>query len=161
MLDLIKLTGARQTRDGLALRVNVVARVYDAVGRLLKEERMHNLIPTVGLEHVAALLEDATAVTEMGYGGVGTGTTPAAAGDTALETPLGSRVALTSRVRSGAQTTYTFSVTGLTGAVTETIIANDPSAGDILARVVHGAFNLTPSVTLTYDWTVTVADDGV
>lgn len=161
MLDLIKLTGARRTREGLALRVNVTARAYNADGRLLWEERAHNLIPTVGLEHVADLLEDATAVTEMGYGGVGTGTTPPAAGDTALETPLGSRVALTSRTRVGAQTTYTFSVIGMTGAVTEAIIANALTSGTILARVVHGAFNLTPSVMLTYDWTVTVADDGV
>lgn len=152
--------GAVMAMPKLSVNVHIVQR--DAQGKIIDEEWVHNLIPTVGLAHVAELLEDATAVTEMGWMAVGSGTTAPAAGDTALETELG-RVSLTSRTRAANVTTYaaTFGPGVGTGALTEAGILNASSSGTLLARVTYSVKNKDAAETISFDWTVTVADDGV
>jgi hypothetical protein len=122
----------------------------------------HNLMVNTGLNHIAALLENESAVTGMGWMGLGSGTAAAAAGDTALGTELG-RVALTSKTRTANAVEYeaTFPAGTATGAVTEAAIFNAVAAGDMLARIVFPVMNKAPAAEFVYYWTVTVSDDGV
>jgi len=121
----------------------------------------HNLMVDAGLNHIAALLEDETAVTGMGWMALGSGSTAAAAGDTALGTELG-RVALTSKTRTANAVEYeaSFPMGTATGAVTEAAIFNAAAAGDMLARIVFPVMNKAPLAEFVYFWTVTVSDGG-
>ena len=89
---------------------------------------------------------------------IGSGSTAAAAGNSALGNQLG-RVALTSTNVSGAVVTYvaTFAAGTGTGAVTEAGILNDSSSGDLLCRTVFSVVNKGASDSMTITWTVTVS----
>lgn len=149
-------------KSKIRLSGRIVCRVFDENGKFLREWSHHNLLVTAGLQHIAALLEDATAPTEMSHMAIGSGTTAADAGDTTLETELG-RVALTSRTRTGAQVEYvaSFGAGVGTGTVTEAGIFNDASTGTLLCRSVFGAKTKAAGETFEFHWTITAADDGV
>ena len=89
---------------------------------------------------------------------VGSGTTAAAVGNTAMETQL-ARVALASAASSLAVVTYTASFpagTG-TGAITEAGIFNNSSGGDMLCRSVFSVVNKGSDDAMSITWTVTVS----
>lgn len=132
----------------------------------IKEDRYeHNLVTTAGLSHIADQLSSSPGEAAMGYMALGSGSTAATAGDTALEGEFstGGRNALATRTDSGAVVTYTctFSAGESTGAVTEAGILNDVSAGTLLARLVFGVITKASGDTLAITWTLTFADDGV
>lgn len=129
----------------------------DSKGRFKAIRYAHNLITTVGKNHIADQLSSAPAETAMGYMGVGSGSTAAAAGNTALETEI-TRVVLTSRTDSGAVVTYvgTFPAGTGTGAISESGILNAASVGVLLARVVFSVINKGASDSLVITHTVTV-----
>ena len=119
-----------------------------------------NLVVTAGKGYVASRMESdvsgGSAI--MSHMAIGSGSTSAAAGDTALGSQLG-RVALTSTGISGAVLTYTASFaagTG-TGAVTEAAILNASSGGTMLCRTVFSVVNKGSSDSMTITWTVTVS----
>lgn len=116
-----------------------------------------NLVVTAGKNYVASRIKDATA-TAMSHMAVGSGTTAAAAGDTALGTELG-RVSLTSTAVSNAVVTYTatFAAGTGTGAVTEAGILNASSSGTMLCRTVFSVVNKGANDSMTVTWTVTVS----
>lgn len=116
-----------------------------------------NLVVTTGKNYVASRIKDATA-TAMSHMAVGSGTTAAAAGDTALGTELG-RVSLTSTAVSNAVVTYTatFAAGTGTGAVTEAGILNASSSGTMLCRTVFSVVNKGANDSMTVTWTVTVS----
>lgn len=124
-------------------------------GEIVQE--IDNLVVTDGKEYVASRMKDATA-TAMSHMAIGSGSTAAAAGNSALGSQLG-RVALTSTNVSGAVVTYvaTFAAGTGTGAVTEAGILNDSSAGDLLCRTVFSVVNKGASDSMTITWTVTVS----
>jgi hypothetical protein len=124
-------------------------------GEIVQE--IDNLVVTDGKEYVASRMKDATA-TAMSHMAIGSGSTAAAAGNSALGNQLG-RVALTSTNVSGAVVTYvaTFAAGTGTGAVTEAGILNDSSAGDLLCRTVFSVVNKGASDSMTITWTVTVS----
>ena len=102
-------------------------------------------------------MKDATA-TAMSHMAIGSGSTAAAASDTALGNQLG-RVALTSTTVSNAVVTYVASFpagTG-TGAVTEAAILNASSGGTMLCRTVFSVVNKGAQDSMTVTWTVTVS----
>ena len=68
-------------------------------------QEVDNLVVTAGKGYVASRMKDATA-TAMSHMAIGSGSTAAAASDTALGNQLG-RVALTSTAVSNAVVTYT------------------------------------------------------
>ena len=78
-----------------------------------------NIVVTDGKEYIASRMKDASA-TAMSHMAIGTGTTAAAAGDSALETEAG-RVALTSTTVTSNAVAYvaTFAAGTGTGAITE------------------------------------------
>ena len=120
-------------------------------------QEVNNLVVTDGKEYVASRMKDATA-TAMSHMAIGSGSTAAAAGNSALGSELG-RVALTSTTVSGAVVTYvaTFAAGTGTGAVTEAGILNASSSGTLLCRTVFSVVNKGSSDSMTITWTVTVS----
>ena len=120
-------------------------------------QEVDNLVVTAGKGYVASRMKDTTA-TAMSHMAIGSGSTAAAANDTALGNELG-RVALTSTTVSSAVVTYVASFpagTG-TGAVTEAGILNASSSGTLLCRTVFSVVNKGASDSMTVTWTVTVS----
>lgn len=153
MEDSIKLTGLIQIE------------VFDKDGNLKDRRLIKNLIPTAGKAAIASRINGDGSEAVFTYLAVGTGTTAAAAGDTALGTEitdsgLARAAATVSRVTTTvtndtAQFVKTWTVTG-TKAVTECGIFNDASAGTILGRQVFSAVNVANLDTLKITYKVKV-----
>lgn len=120
-------------------------------------QEVDNLVVTAGKGYVASRMKDATA-TAMSHMAIGTGSTAAAAGDTALGSES-ARTALTSTSVSGAVVTYadTFAAGVGTGAITEAGILNASSGGTLLCRTVFSVVNKGASDSMTITWTVTAS----
>ena len=120
-------------------------------------QEVDNLVVTAGKNYVASRMKDTTA-TAMSHMAIGSGSTAAAANNTALGNELG-RVALTSTTVSSAVVTYVASFpagTG-TGAITEAGILNASSSGTMLCRTVFSVVNKGSADSMTVTWTVTVS----
>tara|TARA_Y100001973_G_scaffold103198_1_gene169933 strand:- start:252 stop:677 length:426 start_codon:yes stop_codon:yes gene_type:complete len=120
-------------------------------------QEVDNLVVTAGKGYVASRMKDASA-TAMSHMAIGSGSTAAAASQTALGTQLG-RVSLTSTSVSGAVVTYvaTFAAGTGTGAVTEAALLNASSSGTMLCRTVFSVVNKGANDSMTITWTVTVS----
>jgi hypothetical protein len=126
-------------------------------GQVKSEVDLKNLVVTVGKNFVASRMVG-TASNIMSHMAIGSGTTAAAAGDTALQSELG-RVALGSGTASTNVVTYvaTFPAGTGTGAVTEAGILNASSAGTLLCRTVFSVINKGASDAMSVTWTVTIS----
>lgn len=126
-------------------------------GQVKDEVVVDNLVVTAGKNFIASRMTG-TGSAVMSHMAIGTGSTAAAAGDTALGAEVG-RVALTSSSTSGAVTTYvaTFPAGTGTGAITEAGIFNANSSGTMLCRTVFSVVNKGASDQMTVNWTVTIA----
>ena len=123
----------------------------------VEEHNLHNLVVDTGLNYIVSRMKD-TSETAMSHMAIGSGTTSAAAGDTALESQLG-RVSLTSTTVSTNTVTYVASFgagTG-TGAVTEAGILNDVTTGTLLCRTVFPVVNKQSGDSMTITWVITVS----
>lgn len=120
-------------------------------------QEVDNLVVTTGKGYVASRMKDASA-TAMSHMAIGTGSTAAAAGDTALGSES-ARVALTSTTVSGADITYvaTFGAGTGTAAITEAAVLNASSSGTMLCRTVFAVVNKGASDSMTITWTVTAS----
>lgn len=120
-------------------------------------QEVPNLVVTDGKEYVASRMKDTTKAA-MSHMAIGTGSTAAAAADSALGSQA-DRNALTSTTVSGAAVTYvaTFAAGEGTGAITEAGLFNAASAGDMLCRTVFAVVNKGSSDSMTITWTVTVS----
>ena len=125
-------------------------------GHVKHEVIIPNLVVTTGKNYIASRIKDASA-TAMTHMAIGTGSTAAAAGDTALGSEAG-RVALTSTTVSTNNIAYvaTFPAGTGTGAITEAGILNASSSGTLLCRTVFSVINKAAADTLGITWTVTV-----
>jgi hypothetical protein len=102
-----------------------------------------NLIVDGGFDFIADAIGNSSQPSPMGYIALGTGTTAAASGQTALVTEL-DRNAATYSHSSGTQTftfTATFAAGDATGAITEAGVFNASSSGTMLDRVVFSVIN--------------------
>ena len=119
-------------------------------------QETNNLVVTAGKEWVADRMNDVNTV--MTHMAVGTGTTAAAAGDTALGTQL-DRNALTSTTVTGNTIEYacTWAAGDGTGAITEAGIFDASTGGDMLARTVFSVVNKGAADSMTITWTITVS----
>ena len=115
-----------------------------------------NLVVTAGKGYVADRMKNNSST--MSHMAIGSGTTAAAAGNTALGTELG-RVSLTSTTVSSNVVTYvaTFAAGTGTGAVTEAGILTGSSGGTMLCRTVFSVVNKGSADSMTITWTVTVS----
>lgn len=125
-------------------------------GHVKHEVIIPNLVVTTGKNYIASRMKDASA-TAMTHMAIGTGSTAAAAGNTALGSEAG-RVALTSTTVSTNNVAYvaTFPAGTGTGAITEAGILNASSGGTLLCRTVFSVINKASADTLGITWTVTV-----
>ena len=144
--------------DAIKMTGNLKLVLTDENGNIKQEEEVKNLVVTVGKGFIASRMKDATA-TAMTHMEVGTSSTAAAVGDTALVAAVASsRVTLTSTTVTTNSVAYVASFpagTG-TGALTEAGIFNASSAGTLLCRTVFSVINKGAADTLGITWTVTV-----
>jgi hypothetical protein len=122
-----------------------------------------NLITSAGRAVLSGLINGSGAFAAFTYIAVGTGTTAAAIGDTALQTETAtsglSRAAgsvsriTTSVTNDTAQVSVTFTVTG-TVAVTESGLLNAASVGTLLAHQVYSAQNVANGDTYQVIWKI-------
>lgn len=145
--------------DDVKITGDVKIDIIGADGTVTDTREIKNLVVTSGKTFIASRMVG-VASTIMGFMELGTGTTAAAAGDTALETAIGSsRVALTSGTASTNVVTYVASFpagTG-TGAVTEAGVFNAASAGTMLCRTVFSVVNKGAADAMSITWTITVS----
>lgn len=137
--------------DLLSMRGDVVIKLNDEV--VLEKK---NLIVTAGKAFLANAIINSSAspFTNMA---IGTGTTAAAVGDTALGSELARSVFTSSSVASNVVSLSTTYAAGTgTGALTEAGIFNAGSGGTMLSRVVFSAINKGSADSLTISWTITV-----
>lgn len=142
-------------RSGVKAIGKVRIEIYGPDGRLKSCDTVPNLVVTVGLQHIADQMSDQgnAAMTHMA---VGTGTTAAAASDTALVTELDRNV-LDSTTQSGAGVIYVaaWAAGDGTGALTEAGIFNQASGGVMLCRTVFSVKNKGAGDSMTLTWTIT------
>ena len=138
--------------DNFQMTGHLAIAINDAV-----VQEVHNLVVTDGKEFVASRMKDTTKAA-MSHMGIGTGSTAAAAANSALGSQA-DRNALTSTTVSGAAVTYlaSFGAGEGTGAITEAGLFNAASAGDMLCRTVFAVVNKGSSDSMTITWTVTVS----
>ena len=120
-------------------------------------QEIPNLVVTTGKNYVASRMKDATA-TAMSHMALGTGSTAAAAGDTALGSEA-ARVALTSTTVSTNTISYvaTFAAGTGTGALTEACVINASSSGTMLCRTVFATVNKNSSDVMSITWVITAS----
>lgn len=138
--------------DGLKLTGKLTIALNDEI-----VQEVPNLVVTAGKEYVASRIKDDSA-TAMSHMAIGTGSTAAAASQTALGSES-ARTGLTSTTVSGADIVYvdTFAAGTGTGAITEAGIFNANSGGTMLCRTVFSVVNKGASDAMTITWTVTVS----
>ncbi|MCS6766642.1 MAG: hypothetical protein MO847_09690 [Candidatus Protistobacter heckmanni] len=121
--------------------------------------RKDNLIVDVGFDFIANAIGNATRPAAMGWIALGTGTTAAAATQTALVTEI-DRNAATYAHTAGTKTfsfTASFLAGDATGAITEAGVFNAATAGTMLDRVVFPVVNKGVDDSLTAVFTFTMS----
>jgi hypothetical protein len=143
--------------ESAALEGHLSIVLRDKDGKIKERREEKNLLVSAGLNLVLDRLVG-TSENVMSHMGVGTGSTAAAAGNTALETALGARQALTSSTVTAASVAYVagWAAGVSTGAITEAGIFNASSGGTMLCRSVFAAINKAAADSLTITWTITV-----
>lgn len=149
------------TKENLALSGKLKLILTDSKGNIKEERNIKNLIVNTGLGHITSRMTVASDGV-MSHMALGSGSTAAAAGDTALGSQLGSRIALTSATRSGSSNesiiySAQFAAGAGTGAVTEAGIFNASSSGAMLCRTVFSVVNKAAGDSLQVTWTITLA----
>jgi hypothetical protein len=140
--------------------VNENLKLTGALTIALNDEVVHevdNLVVTAGKNFVASRMKD-TSKAAMTHMAVGTGTTAAAASQTALVTE-NDRNTLTSTTVTANAIAYvcTWAAGDATAALTEAGIFNASSGGDMLCRTVFSVVNKAAADSMTITWTVTVS----
>ena len=145
--------------DSIKITGDVKIDIIGADGVVKDSREIKNLVVTTGKNYIASRMKDATA-TAMTHMELGTGTTAAAVGDTALQAAIAaSRVTLTSTTVTTNAVAYVASFpagTG-TGAVTEAGVFNAASAGTMLCRTVFSVVNKGANDAMSITWTITVS----
>ena len=141
---------------------NVSLNLFDKDGKLKTSRKLSNIVTNVGKAAMASRFGD-TATTEFTYIALGTGTTAAAATDTALVAEIdelgGERAegVFTQKTTTTTDDTMslskTFTFTG-SKAITEAGVLNAASAGTLANRSVFSAINVvsTDNLQVTIDF---------
>ena len=127
-------------------------------GVIVDKRHIPNLVVTAGKDHIISRMIG-TPVGVMSHMGVGTGIVAPAAGDTALGTALGARIALTSATQASNVITYvaTFGAGVSTGGITEAGIFNALTAGTMLCRTSFSVVNKAAGDSIVITWVVTIS----
>ena len=143
--------------DDLKLRGDVAIVLKDKDGKVKESREINNLVVSAGLAYICSRMADASAGV-MSHMALGSGTTAAAAGDTDLESILGSREVLDSTTASSNTIAYvsSFEAGEGTGAVTEAGIFNAATSGTMLCHVIFPVVNKQADDTMSVTWTITL-----
>lgn len=130
----------------------------DASGTIVDKRHIPNLVVSAGKAHIITRMVGTTDGI-MSHMGVGTGAISPAAGDTALGTALGARVALTSATPTSNVITYvaSFPAGVASGAITEAGIFNALTAGTMLCRTTFPVVNKAAGDSIVITWVVTIS----
>ena len=146
---------AFQDRASLKGQLEIVLK--DQSGKVKERRKEKNLIVNTGLN---AILDRLVGTSEavMSHMGLGSSSTAAAAGQTALVSQLGSREAIDSSTVTGSSVAYvcTFEAGDATGTITEAGIFNAASGGTMLCRSVFSSITKGANDSLNVTWTITV-----
>ena len=126
-------------------------------GEVVRE--IDNLVVDTGKTLVASRIGSNTD-NFVNYMGLGTGSTAAAAGDTALVAEVGRSAAVSSTSISNPLDvvfTATFSAGVASGSITEAGLFNVASGGTLVARTAFAVVNKGPDDIITITWTVTIS----
>lgn len=139
---------------------DVVVEITGPDGQVKDRREIKNLVVSAGKTFIAASMLKTTSNSPaaMTHMAIGSSSTAAASGDTALGSELG-RVSLATATSSGAVVTYTASFpagTG-TGAVVEAGIFNAGSSGTLLCRTVFAVVNKGADDAMSITWAITVS----
>lgn len=139
--------------------LNIVLR--DCYGEIKDRRNVNNLVVNTGLAYIISRMAGTTKGV-MSHMALGAGTTAAAAGNTSLESQLGSREVLSSSTISGSNSEKivyiaTFGAGAATGAVTEAGVFNASGGGDMLCRTVFAVVNKAADDTIEITWTITLS----
>jgi len=145
-------------KEALKLRGDLGIVLRDKDGNIKEQRTEKNLVVSAGLNFICDRMEG-TSEAVMSHMAVGSGTTAAAAGNTDLQSILGSREALDSTTVTDNTITYiaSFEAGDGTGAITEAGIFNASSAGTMLCRTVFSVVNKAADDTLQITWTITLS----
>jgi len=153
--DLIAVGGRRTLEEASSIRGHVQI-INAKTGEVVRE--FDNLVVTVGKQQ-AAKLWNGVATDPMKYIALGTGTTPADASDTALESEIttngGGRTAGTCSVDGAtAKIEATFNFTGDL-AITEIGLLDAASDGNLGCRQVFAVLNVKDGDQFIFRWEIT------
>jgi hypothetical protein len=155
----LKFPKIRRVSDEIQIgTANVHIELRGPDGELKEVRDIHNLVVTAGKNHIADQLSASPGQSAMSHMAIGTGSTAAAAGDTALGAET-DRNALTSRTDATNVVTYVGTWApgdGTNAALREAGIFNAAAAGTMLARAVYANIDKQAGDTLTITWTVTI-----
>ena len=143
--------------ESVSIKGNLEVILLDEKGSQKDYRKIDNLVVAVGKQVIAArLLGNTLAV--MSHMAVGSDSTAAATGQTALGGELG-RVTLDSSARTTNVLTYvaTFPAGTGTGALVEAAILNASSTGNMLCRTTFSTVNKAVGDSIVITWNVTVA----
>ena len=145
--------------DTFAMKGDLTITVKDAATGTIKDQRkLKNLVVTAGKGFIASRMAAASA-SVMGWIAVGTDSTAAAVGNTALGTEV---ARVTTTVSGGTVSTNTVTYVSTfpagtgTGALVEAGIFNASSAGTLLSRTVFSVVNKGSADEMTITWVITV-----
>jgi hypothetical protein len=145
--------------DTFAMKGDLTITVKDAATGTIKDQReLKNLVVTAGKGFIASRMAAASA-SVMGWIAVGTDSTAAAVGNTALGTEV---ARVTTTVSGGTVSTNTVTYVSTfpagtgTGALVEAGIFNASSAGTLLSRTVFSVVNKGAADEMTITWVITV-----
>ena len=134
-------------------------------GSWVDQRQGANLITTVGKAAIADLVGGVNSIAVFDYMALGTGTTAAAAGDTALETEITDSgleraqgtptLVTTDTANDTLQVVYQWTASG-SKAITEAGLLNAAAAGTLLAHQVFSAINVTSSDTVQITWKIDI-----
>lgn len=156
------LSRPRVVREFIPITGEVFLELVDTYGRIKDRQHVTNLVVDAGEAHIADRLSTSPGGNAMSHMAIGTGSTAAAFGDTALGTET-DRNALTSRTDAVNVVTYvgTWGAgDGTNSALREAGIFNAASTGTMLARAVYANIDKQAADTLTITWTVTIGTAG-
>ena len=123
------------------------------------KDKGENLVVDTGLAQIVDLMIG-TDTNSFTHCRVGSGTNTPAAGDTDMQTIIGSGVTITNRYRSGSVAYYDtfFSTSSNNGTWAETGIANASTGSDLLCRrKFSSTFAKTTSNTAVVAWSITLS----
>ena len=149
------------TNEKLKLSGRLSIVLKDKNGAVKTQREVDNLVVNSGLAYIISRMVG-TAKTVMTHMAVGSNSTAAAAGDTALGSQLGSRKALDSTTISGSNNEKVIYVTTFatgegTGGITEAGVFNASVSGDMLCRTVFSVINKAADDTMVITWTITLS----